>query len=170
MTSHKLVILRGRPASGKSTAFANLKKQKEMKNWVFIDHPALKGVYARSSVYRYKEVAKFSLFAILEIFMKEKRNIVIEEMSRETLNKYIGKKIKNYKYKFIVFQFTVKTRTGISRDIKRVKNPKHSHTKRVNIPELHKMHDERFDKNAVLVDTNKLNKSQVVELILKKIK
>jgi len=38
----KLVILRGKPTSGKSTAFSNIRKKQVMKDWIFIDHPLIK--------------------------------------------------------------------------------------------------------------------------------
>ncbi len=38
------------------------------------------------------------------------------------------------------------------------------------IDELHQMHEERFDKSAILINTNKLGKKKVVEFILNKLK
>ena len=36
--------------------------------------------------------------------------------------------------------------------------------------ELHKMHEDRFDKTAILVNTEKLNKKDVVDFIINKLK
>ena len=91
-------------------------------------------------------------------------------MSEETVRKYINKYVKKYNYKIIVFQFTVKTETAYKRDVARAKAKWHSFMGKRKIEEMHKMHDERFDKKGILVDTNKLGKKQVVDLILNKLK
>jgi len=163
MKKSKLVILRGRPTSGKTTAYASLKKKKEMKNWVFIDHIFLKKMLG-------KEFGKKGLFALLKIVMPTRKNIVIEEMSREAVGKYLNSFIKKYKYDIIVFQFTVKTDTAYKRDVQRSKEIKYRPMGKRKINALHEMHDERFDKNGILIDTNKLGKGQVVNLIIKNLK
>lgn len=169
----KLVIFRGEPASGKSTAFRALMKRKEMKDWVFVDHPALKGVYSKSSPYRYKEIAKYSLFAILRMLIEEKKNIVVEEMSRESIMKYLGNNIKKNKYEIFVFQFNVDFKKSYKRDLMRVKKGLVHHSKIIGkkrLKTLHKWHKDSFDKKGILVDCKKLNKKEVVELILKGLK
>lgn len=163
MKKPKLVILRGRPTSGKSTAYANLRKSKSMKDWLFVDHCAMK-------TWLGKDLGKKSLFAVLKVVMPSKKDIIIEEMSKETVRKYIYSYIKKYDYKIIVFQFTVRTQTAYKRDVQRAKTKWHPKMGKKWINETHKMHDERFDKNAVLVDTNRLGKRQVVDLILKSLK
>ncbi len=163
MKTPKLVILRGRPTSGKSTAYENLRKSKLMKNWLFVDHCAMK-------TWLGKDLGKKSLFAVLKIVIPSKKNIIIEEMSKETIRKYIDSYIKKYDYKIIVFQFTVSTKTAYKRDVQRAKAKWHPKMGKKWIDETHKMHDERFDKKAILVDTNKLGKRQVVDLILEELK
>ena len=158
----KIAILRGRPTSGKSTAFHNLKKIKEMEGWIFIDHPAIKKRLG-------KEKAKEKLHELIKEAMKTGKNIITEESSRKTLNKYLRKEIKKCKYRIIVFQFTVSTEAAYRRDIQRAKAKWHPFLGKKKIEELHKMHDEMFDKKAFLVDTDKLNKKEVVELIIKKL-
>ena len=163
MNKLKLVILRGRPTSGKSTAYANLQKKKEMKDWLFVDHANLKEKLG-------KELGKKSLFAVLKVVMSTKKNIIIEEMSEETIRKYVGSYIKKYNYRVVVFQFTVRTKTAYKRDVQRAKAKWHPLMGKKWIDETHKMHDEQFDKKAFLVDTNKLSKKKVVDLILKELK
>lgn len=162
MIKPNLVILRGKPTSGKSTAYANLRKRKEMKEWLFVDHCALKDSLG-------KEFGKKALFSILKIIMPHKRDIIIEEMSKETLMKNISNYIGKYGYKIIVFQFEVSREMAYRRDVKRAKEKWHPFMGKRKINELHKIHEERFDKSAVLVDTNKLGKRKVVELILNKL-
>lgn len=166
--SPKLVILRGRPTSGKTTAFHTLRKSRtKLNDWVFIDFPRIKSMFDKLK--NKKEIRKRALFAMIKEVMKSKKNILFEEMSRESMIKYAGNYIKKYKYKIITFQFEVSLKEAYKRNIQRAKKGWHPYLKRKELNEFHKMHDERFDKKAILVDTNKLNKKQVVELILSKI-
>ena len=158
-----LVILRGRPTSGKTTALRTLKNKKDMKDWIFIDHSAIKTLLG-------KEKGKKKLHELLKKALLTGKNILTEETSRETLKKYIGKELKESKYKIIVFQFWVSTKTALKRDVHRAKNGWHLFMGKNKIKELHKMHDERQDKEAVLVNTDKLNKKQVIEFIIKELK
>ncbi len=162
MTKPKLVILRGKPTSGKSTAYANLRKRKEMKDWFFIDHAVLKRDLG-------KELGKKALFAVLRIIMPFKKNVIIEEMSKETVMKHIDNYIKKHNYRIIVFQFEVNRKIAYKRDVKRAKEKWHPYMGKKKIDKMHKMHEERFDKSAILIDTNKLGKRKVVEFILKKL-
>lgn len=159
----KLAILRGRPTAGKSTAYANLRKSKEMKDWEFVDHCAMKTKHGR-------EGGKKELFKELRRVMPYGKNVVIEEMSKEGVMKNISKEIKKYNYEIIVFQFTVDTKTAYKRDVKRAEDGWHPFFGKEKINAFHKMHDERFDKGGILIDTNKLNKTQVLEKIIKELK
>ena len=58
----KIAILRVKSTAGKSTAYANLRKRKVMKDWLFVDHCALKNSLG-------KELGKKSLFAVLKAVM-----------------------------------------------------------------------------------------------------
>ncbi len=170
MKKPKFVVLRGRPTSGKSTAFDNLKKKKELSGWVFIDHPKIKSMFNGLEEDVKKSLQKKALFGLIKEVLKSKRNIIMEETSRETLKKNVGNFLKKYDYKVIVFQFTVSTKRAYNRNVKRVDDPKHTHNTPLNLDKLNKMHDERFDKDAILVDTDKLGKRKVVEYILERLK
>jgi len=159
----KIVIFRGRPTSGKTTALRTLKKKKAMKEWIIIDHSEIKSRFG-------KKRGKLKLFELIKEAMMTGKNILTEETSRKTLNKHIGKDIKKYKYKILVFQFTVSTETAYKRDVKRAKAKWHPFMGKKKIEKLHKMHDERFDKKAILIDTDKLNKKQVISFIFKKLR
>jgi predicted kinase len=163
----KLVILRGKPTSGKSTAFQSLKGKKKFKEWVLIDHPALKRWFEHI---KDKELRKKALFAVLKEAMKEKKNILLEEMSEKTIKKYINYHIKKYNYQIITFQFAISLKEAYKRDVKRAKEKWHPFMGKKEIKKMHKMHDNRFDPSAILVDCNKLNKKQVVEFILKRLR
>jgi len=95
---------------------------------------------------------------------------MIEEMSRETIMKTIGKEVKKYNYKIIVFQFEISLETAYLRNLQRAKDKWHPFMKKEEMEKLHKMHEEKFDKRAILVDCNKLNKKQVVEFIVRKLR
>jgi predicted kinase len=163
MKQPKLVILRGKQTSGKSTAWHTLKKNEKMKNWLFVDHTHLKTTLG-------KELGKHSLFAVLKTVMPSKQDIIIEEMSEKTLKKYINYYIKKYNYKMITFQFEINIKTAHKRNIQRAKDKWHPYIKKEQLKDYHKMHEQRFDKNAFLVDCDKLSKRQVVEFILKKLR
>lgn len=158
----KLVILRGKPTSGKSTAWHNLRKRKEMKDWVFVDHCAMKTGLG-------KDLGKKSLFAVLKLVMPSKKDIIIEEMSEDTVRKYINHYIGKYDYKIITFQFEVSLKEAYKRDVQRSKERWHPFMGKKQIQEMHKMHEERLDQKAILIDCNKLGKRQVVEFILKEL-
>jgi predicted kinase len=158
----RLVVLRGRPTSGKSTAWHSLRERKELKDWVFVDFCKMKETLG-------KEKGKVALFKELKDTMAFGENIMIEEMSKETLGKYVGGDIVKFGYEIIVFQFTVSTETAYKRDVQRAKDKWHPLMGKKLVKELHDMHDERIDKDGILVDCDGLGKDEVVELILKKL-
>ncbi len=118
---NKLVILRGKPTSGKTTAFHTLKKKRVLKDWEFIDLSAMKNRI------KDKEKAKRKLFELLKISMRAEKDILIEEMSEKTARKYISYYIRKYNYKIITFQFEVNLKEAHKRNIQRAKDKWHSH-------------------------------------------
>jgi predicted kinase len=165
-----LVILIGKPTALKTTAFHNLEKDKRMKNFVFIDFSSIKNKFENLPDEERKKLGKQTLFKKLKEVMPSKRDILIEEMSKETINKYLEKEIKKYDYEIIVFQFEISLETAHKRNIKRAKEKWHPLMTKEQLEELHKMHEERFDKNAILINIEKLNKKQVVDFIIKKLR
>ena len=159
MVKPKLVVLRGKPTSGKSTAWHALKKKRVMKDWLFVDHANLKENLGR-------ELGKRSLFAVLKVVMPSRKNIIIEESSESTLKKYLRYYLKKYDYEIVTFQFEVSLEKAYKRNVQRAKDKWHPYIKKKSLEDLHRMHEERFDKNAILVDCDKLNKKQVVDFIL----
>ena len=117
-----------------------------------------------------REKGKEKLHELIKECMAEGKNILTEETSRKTLNKYIGYYIRKYGYKIIVFQFTVSKETAYKRDVQRGKEKWHPSMGEKWIDETHKYHEKNFDPNGILIDTDKLNKKDVVNFILKKIK
>lgn len=167
----KLVILRGRPTSGKSTAFHTLKKRNELKNWIFVDFCNIKETLGETlNNEDRKKYGKQFLFAILKEAMKTKKNILIEEMSEKSLQKYISYHLKKNNYQIITFQFTVSTETAYKRDIQRSKDKWHPKMGKKWVDEMHKHHDENIDSKGIMIDTNKLSKKKVIEYILDNLK
>lgn len=170
MKIRKLVLLKGKIATGKTTALHTLRKCKEMKNWVIIDFSALKHQFAHLGNEKRREYGKKSLYAILKILMEEKLNILLDEMSEKTLKENINYYIKKYNYQIITFEFTAKFKTSVKREtqrrIKRGLKPRGEHW----VKDAHEMLLERFDKKGIIVDCDKLNKKQVVEFIINKLK
>lgn len=162
MKQPRIVILRGKPTAGKSTAWHALGQDKRMKDFIFIDFAKKKGELG-------KDEAKKWLFEELKQKMLTGKDIIIEEMSEETLRKYIDKEIEENEYKILVFQFEISIETAHKRNFQRAEEKWHPLMEKEKLEELHKMHEEKFDKNAILVDCNKLDKEQVVELIIKKL-
>ncbi len=162
MKNPRLVILRGRPTSGKSTAWHSLRKRKELKDWDFIDFCDMKETMG-------KEKGKAALFEKLKDAMASGKNIMIEEMSKETLGKYSGDEISEFGYEIVVFQFTVSTETAYKRDVQRAKDKWHPFMGKKLIDELHEYHDKKIDEEGTLVDCDKLGKKEVVDLILSKL-
>ena len=69
MKKPRLVILRGKPAAGKSTAYANLRKNKKMKDFVFVDHCAMKTELGKEGGKKelFKELKKEDLIKTLTV-------------------------------------------------------------------------------------------------------
>ncbi len=166
---HRLVLLRGKPTSGKSTAWHTLQKKKKLNDWVFVDNASIKDMYNNLPDEERKKLSKESLFGILKIVIKTRRNILIEEMSETTLMRYIGKWIKKYKYEIMTFQFEVSRKTAYGRDIQRAKDKWHPFMGKKLVDDLHNYHEGKFDKNGILVNCNKLSKRGVVNFIMDKL-
>jgi predicted ABC-type ATPase len=169
MKKPKLVILRGRPTSGKTTALASLRKRKELQDYLIIDFSALKGNFDNQGDKR-KEYAKRSLFALLKEIMPDQKDILLDEMSRDTIMKYIGRHVKKYNYQIVVFQFYVDTETAYKRDVQRSKAGEHPYLGKKKVKEFHDMHDRDSDPEGITVDCNKLSRKGVVDFIVRNLK
>ncbi|MBT4258188.1 hypothetical protein HOD88_03345 [archaeon] len=163
----KIVILRGRPTSGKSTAFHTLKKRKELKNWIFVDFCNIKETLGETlNDSDRKKYGKKFLFAILKEALKTGKNILMEEMSEKSLRKSINYSLKKYNYKVITFQFSVSTKTAYKRDVQRAKDKWHPLMGKKWVDKAHKLHDKKIDPKGIIVDTDKLSKKKVIEFIM----
>ena len=170
MKKSKLVILRGSPTSGKSTAFHGLKNKKEMRGWLFVDFCNIKEMMGETLCDDdRKHYGQRFLFAILKEAMKSAKNIILEEMSEKSLRRSINHFIKKYNYEIVTFQFTVRTDVAHKRDVQRAKDKWHPFMGKELVNKLHKYHDKNIDPNGIVVDTNKLGKKVVVDFILEKL-
>ncbi|MEK6951695.1 MAG: hypothetical protein AABX29_01645 [Nanoarchaeota archaeon] len=167
----RLVLLKGKPTAGKSTAWYTLRKMKIMKDWLFIDVAHMKGQFANLDDETRKTLGKKLLFFTLKQVMPLKKDIIIEEMSEKTIRKYINPIIKKYKYKIITFYFEVSLETAYKRNIQRAKEKWHPYMKKKKLGDFHEYHVEEYkeDITPIIVDCNRLNKKQVVDFIIKKL-
>jgi len=170
MKKPKLVLLHGMIATGKTTALYNLRERKEMKDWIIIDFCELKKQFAHLGDEKRKEYGKKALAAILKLLMKEKKNIVLDEMPEKSIRKYVGPQIRKYKYEVVPFQFTSKIELSIKREAeRRIARGLKPHGEKW-VRDFNEHHKKVFDKNAILIDTTKLNKKQVVDFIIKRVR
>src|SRR3989344_5848613 len=175
MKRQKIIILRGKNASGKTSTFYSLrdysfKDKKMFKNWIFIDNNSIKRMFSNLNNPNWKDISKEILIYILEKVLPLKKDIMIEETSKEMLNKYLGNKLNKYNYKLITFQFEVSLEEAIARDKNRVKEKTHPGLGKVKIKKLRDINNNSLDKEGIIVDTDKLDKEQVVKFIIQKIK
>jgi len=176
MKRPKIVFLKGGSNTGKSTAFRNLKKLRknaQMNDWVFIDSTEFKSWF--NYLEDKRELQKTSLFVLIKQIMKNKKNIILEEMSAKTTRKHVKNQIKKYNYQLITFEFVVdNVETAYLRDIKRIKSKEDRNQikalGRRFISDSHKNHQMKLDKGCIFVNTTKLGKKQVVDFILTKLK
>jgi hypothetical protein len=117
-----------------------------------------------------KEPGKKALMEALKEAMRKKEKIMIEEMSEQTLKRHIRYYLKKYNYQIITFQFFVSTETAYKRDVQRAKEKWHPKMGEKWIKDMHELHDKRIDSKGILIDTDKLNKKQVVDFIIKNLK
>jgi len=172
MKHPKLILLKGKPTAGKSTAWHSLREDKRMKDWVFIDVAKMKGQFNNLGDETRKKLGKKLLFYTLKQVMPLKKNIIIEEMSEKTLRKYINPVIKKYSYKIITFYFDVSIEEAHERNVQRAKDKWHPYMAKKKLEEFHRYHVKELeeDVNPIMVDCNKLSKKKVVELIIKNLK
>lgn len=170
MERSKIVFLKGGSNTGKSSAFRNLRKLKGfLDNWVLIDHTELKEWFKK--VDGKKELQKQALFSVIKDCMRQRKNIILEEMSQKTARKYLKNYIKKFDYELITFEFIVDdVQTSQLRDEQRVKNKEDKNQrkelKKQFIAQNHEMHRNNIDKDCIFVNTSKLGKIQTVDFIL----
>jgi len=159
----RLVILTGKPISGKSTTYHNIRKLRALNKWIFIDHHEIEREVED------KEGTKQKFFFELWKALDTKRNIITEDTTRDQLMMYAGKLIQEYNYKVIIFQFEVSLEEAKLRNKLREKHWKHHLVEDEELEKTYAEKEKEFDKTAILINSEKMNKKQIVEFILKKI-
>jgi len=164
MKHPRLIILRGKPTAGKTTAFHNLEKDERMKDFIFVDFSSIKNKFEKFPDEQRRKLGKELLFKTLREIIPLKKDILIEEMSKETINKYLGENIKKYGYKITVFQFEISIETAYKRNVKRAEEKWHPLMTKEQLEELHKMHEDRFDKDAILINYREIKSKRSCRL------
>lgn len=153
----KLVIINGPTAVGKSTIIFLLRQK--LKNYVFVDRAYVKQMLRPLSKKLRKELSTYvSLFLIKEA-MKEKKNILTQEMSSEAIKKDAQK----YNYHIFDFSLICSLDTALKRDKKRG-----GKTKAGTISKIYK----KFENNTNLknkINTELLSPNKVVDLIIQQL-
>jgi len=165
----KVVILRGAPATGKTTALHNLRKRKEMKNWVVIDFQQLKKQFEHLGEEKRRLYGKQALFSTLKILMSQKLNILFDEMYGGAIKRELKYYLKKYNYKIIPLEFTSDIKTAISREAERRLKKGLKPRGEKWVKQTHKERLELFEKNSIMIDTTNMNQKQVVNFIIRKI-
>ncbi len=164
----KFVILKGTMASGKSTAFHNLKKMNEMKDWLFIDFPAIKQIFNNLSDEERKKLGKLAFFSILKEIIPLNKNIITEEISREAIQREFGEELIKYYYQIKVFEFGVSPGESYKRNIKRSVEKGLNPMSRKDMNEA--LLARKIEEDAVLITTDNLSELEIVNIILKNLR
>lgn len=169
MEKRKIVVLRGYLAAGKSTTFNNLKKNKKMKDWVFLDFPVIRKMYNNFNEGIQINLADLTFFNIIKELLKTRKNILTQETSEERLIKELGKEIKKNNYEVDIIVLTISKETSLKRDTdRRKKKGIKSRTKK----EVYDNYNKRVKKlsdGKLYIDTEKLSEKQVINKIMEKI-
>jgi len=169
MKKRKIVVLRGYLAAGKSTTFNNLKKNKKMKDWVFLDFPAIRKLYNNFNIKTQISLADMTFFNIMRELLKTRKNILTQETSNERLIKELGEEIKKNNYNVDIIVLTISKETSLKRDTER-RNKKgiKLRTKK----EVYENYNKRIKKlldGKIYLDTEKNSEKQIVDKIIKRI-
>jgi cytidylate kinase len=155
----KLIIINGPPASGKSTTLALLRPK--LKNYVFVDRAYIKQMLKPLSKKLRKELSSHvSRFLITEA-MKQKKNILTQEMCFD----FFLKDALKYEYKIHEFSLYCTFLTALKRDKERSGKAK--------VGTIRKIHKKFRDKQPVaslVINTEENSPEKILKIMLKEIR
>ncbi len=159
----KIVIVRGKIASGKSTISSELTKV--LPGWVYVDMWKIKEMFEPLKLKNRKpsnSISKDTMFFIIERIMKDLGlNIVIQESRQETVNRYLKKDLKKHGYKIYSFYLDIDLKTALRRNIER--------EKKTMLKKYFLEDKSKPDEKDIVINTNNNSIKQVINLILKEI-
>ncbi len=155
----KLIIINGPPASGKSTTISLLRLK--LKNYVFVDRAYIKQMLRPLSKKVRKELSnEVSLFLIKEA-MKQKKNILTQEVNSKVLTKDAQK----YGYLIKDFSLFCSLPTALKRDKKRS-----GKTKMITFKKIHKKFEGKVKNSVFSINTEQHIPQEVQKIILSQIR
>lgn len=162
----QIIVIRGFMAVGKTTALYNLKSNKMLKDWLFVDFEAIRKMFNnnKETMIAYSES---SFYAVLKELMKTGKNIITQETSKEFLLENIGAEIKKYGYEVKVIALMASKEITYQRAKKRREE---KGIKPRSKKEVYNGHGERIkvlEKENIKINTNKLSPSEVTKEIIR---
>src|SRR4030042_6195612 len=106
MTNPKIVLIDGMPTSGKSTTSYNLAKK--LPGWIFIDIWRIKDIFEplgystdldKEEAKKLIDISKDTTLNITkEIITRTQRNIILQEITKESLQEKLAEDLKKHNY------------------------------------------------------------------------
>jgi adenylylsulfate kinase-like enzyme len=165
MKKPTIVIFNGAMGSGKSTITGILKEK--LPEYVFVDRAYIKDIMLKHIKKKNPELARTLsrdvLFLIMDELIKNKHNILLQEIRASSIEKKFGKKLKNYKIKSFYLHISLeesKLRDSIRQ-------------KRLIRPDIVEKTYKKYafaDEKDITINTQKNNIKKTVKIILDEIK
>ncbi|HJX50810.1 MAG TPA: AAA family ATPase [Candidatus Nanoarchaeia archaeon] len=176
MTNPKIVLIDGMPTSGKSTTSYNLAKK--LPGWIFIDIWRIKDIFEplgystdldKEEAKKLIDISKDTTLNITkEIITRTQRNIILQEITKESLQEKLAEDLKKHNYEIYTVQLTVPFRQAIKRNIKR-KKPTLNFLKDWDEQRWEEKIKKKIKEGDIIVDTFKNKPEEVVKIIIKEI-
>jgi adenylylsulfate kinase-like enzyme len=158
----QIIIIHGPMASGKSTITNKLNEI--LKDYTFVDRAYIKdimlGKLRKKNPDLARKISKDAMFTIMKDLMKNKQNILLQEIRLPSVKKHLKKELKNYK--IISFYLDCSLKTALKRDTTRQTKYKRPLT----VEEMHKNHAYEDD-GDIIINTEKNTIKQTIDIILK---
>ncbi len=165
----KIIIIRGKVTSGKTTTSYELAKV--LPGWIFIDPWKIKEMFEPLNLKDRKPLKKASKKAMIEIMKVVIRdleiNIIVQETSQKFIKKFLRNDLNKHNYKIYSFFLDVELDDAIKRDVQREK-PTMNINKEIKNKEEWKT---RIlpEKGDFIINTSQNKINEVVDIILKQI-
>ena len=160
----KILIIHGPMAAGKSTITSKLNEK--LKEYIFVDRAYIKdimlGKLREKNPKLARQISKDAMFTIMKDLMKDKQNILLQEIRVSSVKKHLKKELKDYE--IISFYLDCSLKTALKRDTTRQTKYKRPLT----VKEMHKNHAYPDD-GDIIINTEKNTINQTIKLILKEL-
>jgi len=165
---NKIIIIHGAMASGKSTITSKLNEI--LKDYIFVDKAYIKDTMLKKVKIQNpklaKEISREAIFLITKRLMEKKKNIILQETRKESVEAALSKEIKKHKYKLFSFYLDITLDASHKRDKKR--RADQGKRKSKNVEKMFKLHAYP-SKDDIIINTEKLTIRQTINKILKEL-